>query len=407
MKPPVKPFSNYKWRWATLTCTEGLNEPSVYLGILRAMRTHEGQKPSSPALLQTLRRVEEQTYTSVSLARSGKRNIIRNSGQYWKALDVMAESRQGIELTAFGRSVADGRITPVEFATTIINRLALPNHRIDQRASEWGQLRIKPLQIVLLVLQILADLNQAEGMAQAYITPRELIDITIPLAGEDAPILKHVNAILLFRNGKLDISAWPDCAPGANDKRMVREFLLFLSYYGFCGQPEDANRLDEKYYLASIEVQEISALIEIDTSGLATVDASQQIIDSQLPASIERKRVLTSTLYRPNQARFRANVLSAFSGTCFLTGVQIPAVLEAAHIIPVSSHGTDIISNGLCLRTDVHRLYDSGHLRFSPDGQIHLSESASQKRNYGSLPNTVIFPDFIEMNNIAWRWEYT
>ena len=304
-----------------------------------------GDAPSELALIQTLQRVQAETKTRVNLARSTKRNIVRNSGQYWKALDLMAESRQGIKLTPFGRLVADGQITSVEFATTVINRLTLPNYRIDQKAVEWGELKIKPLQ---LILQVLAELNQTEGSAQAYITPHELIKLTIPLAGENAPITKHVSAILLFRDGELDISKWPDCAPGANDKRMAREFLLFLNYYGFCSLLKDAARSNEKYFLASIEVQEVAYLVEIDTSALGTIDASQRIVDSQLPASIDRKRVITNTLYRPNQARFRADVLTAFHSTCFLTGVKISAVLEAAHIIPVSSHGIDHISNGLC-----------------------------------------------------------
>ncbi len=404
MNPPVKPFPSYKWRWATLTCTEGLNVPSVYLGVLRAMRAHEGSRPSDPALIRMLRRVQAETHTGVNLARSADRNIVRNSGQYWKALDLMAESRQGIELTPFGQSVADGRVTPVEFATTVINRLTLPNRRIDRDAQDWGGLRIKPLQ---LILEILAALNEAEGATQACITPRELIKLTIPLAGENASIAKHVQAVLLFRDGELDISDWPDCAPGANDKRMAREFLLFLTHYGFCSEPVETTRMDEQYFLASIEVQEIVALIEIDTSDVNSLEASQRIIQSQLPASVERKRVLTSTLYRPNQARFRSDVLGAFNGTCFLTGVQVPAVLEAAHIIPVSSQGTDWISNGLCLRTDIHRLYDSGHLRFSPQGQIHLSASAAQQHNYGYLPDAVEYPEFVDVDNIAWRWEYT
>lgn len=34
---PVKPFSNFKWQWACLTCTEGLNDPVVLLGVLQRM----------------------------------------------------------------------------------------------------------------------------------------------------------------------------------------------------------------------------------------------------------------------------------------------------------------------------------------------------------------------------------
>lgn len=352
-----------------------------------------------------LQRIQSETNTSVILAKpNAERNILRNSGQYWKALDLMADSRSGIELTTFGQRVADGQVTPVEFATTTVNRLTLPNDRIDRKAAEWGALKIKPLQ---LILQVLAELNQAEGVEQAYLTPRELISIIIPLAGETAPLAKHVNALILHSEGELDLTDWPNCALEANDNRMAREFLLFLSHYGFTNCRDAANRMDEKHYLELLEVQEVIALAEIDTSTESTVDASKTIVDSGLPATVERKRVLTNILHRPNQAKFREDILAAYAGTCFLTGVQVPAVLEAAHIIPVNSRGTDLVSNGICLRTDIHRLFDSSHLRLSPRGKLHLSDSAAQKHNYGYLPDVIEFPEFIDVANITWRWKYT
>lgn len=403
MNPPAKPFANYKWRWATLTCTEGLNEPTVYLGILRVMHEHEGKRPSDPELVAALQRVEKQTNTNVSLARDAGRNILRNSGQYWKALELMVDSRTGIELTSFGRKVASGQLTSLEFAATAITRLTLPNPHIDkQNLAEWRDLRVKPLQ---LILQIVATLYEKEGELASYITVDELIKIVIPLAGENAPLPKHLEAILLYRDDQLDLTGWPDCAKGANDKRMAREFLLFLDHYGFC-KVVGTKRANEKYYLALDEIEEITILANIDISEIATLETSRQIIKSELTASVERKRVLVKTLERSNQSKFRKDVLNAFNMTCFLTGVQVSAVLEASHIVPVSSRGVDRVSNGLCLRADVHRLYDSGHLRLSPDGQVHLSESAAEQHNYGMLPKRINFPDFIDESNVTWRWQY-
>ena len=168
MKAPQKPFDGYKWRWATVTCTESLNEPPVFLGVLRVLRRFEGMLPSDGQLLQRLRKVESETNTYVKLARDASRNIIRNSGQYWKALDVLEGTSKGIELTEFGKKVADGDITPTEFATTVIKTLELPNRRIDNKSDEWGKLKIKPLQ---LIIDILAKLTSIAGEEMAYITP--------------------------------------------------------------------------------------------------------------------------------------------------------------------------------------------------------------------------------------------
>lgn len=403
MKKPTKPFPNYKWRWATLTCTEGLNEPPVFMGILRALREFEGYRPNDSNLFLLLKKIEEQTRTNVTLARDANRNIIRNSGQYWKAVNVLEDTRPGIKLTKFGRKFADGKITPVEFAFTVINKLELPNNRIEQNAQEWGGLKIKPLQ---LILNILAELNQTQGEAEAYITPFELYRIIIPLAGDKSETVRHVSAIILFRSGELDLADWPNCSPSSNDKRMAREFLLFLYHYGLCTLNPSGSRDDEKYYLSSIEPHEIGELNAIDTADLSLDDAFDKIRKSELPASSERRRVLISALSRPQQAVFRENVLNAFNTTCIVTQITLPSTLEAAHIIPVSSDGADAIDNSLCLRTDIHRLYDSGHLRIKPNGILRLSEKAVREENYGNLPEKIDLPLFVSMDCIEWRWNY-
>lgn len=40
---PRKPFANFKWRWASVQCTEGINDPVVLLGILFRMAKLEGK----------------------------------------------------------------------------------------------------------------------------------------------------------------------------------------------------------------------------------------------------------------------------------------------------------------------------------------------------------------------------
>lgn len=135
MYSPVKPFSEYKWRWAAFQPTEGLNERSVYLGVLRAMRKCEGTRPNSIDFIDALKVVQNQTHTTVNLVRSDSRNIIRNSGQYWTALNLLESTRHGIQLTQFGKAVADGKITPTEFAAIVVKTLELPNRLIENVAS--------------------------------------------------------------------------------------------------------------------------------------------------------------------------------------------------------------------------------------------------------------------------------
>jgi predicted restriction endonuclease len=81
-------------------------------------------------------------------------------------------------------------------------------------------------------------------------------------------------------------------------------------------------------------------------------------------------------------------------------------VLAAAHIIPVKAKGRDVIENGVCLRSDIHMLFDTGHLRIDTSGRIHLSEDAAHENNYSRLPRMVEIPAFVNKDYIDWRWNY-
>ena len=49
-------------------------------------------------------------------------------------------------------------------------------------------------------------------------------------------------------------------------------------------------------------------------------------------------------------------------------------VLEAAHIRPYSQEGDHSFKNGLCLRSDIHRLFDRGYVTVDPDYAFRVSE---------------------------------
>ncbi len=406
IKTPSKPFPNYKWRWAVLTPTESLNDPPVFLGVLRVFSKYQHFAPSSNEIMNALGVVQSETNSTVDLVRTRDRNLVRNSGQYWKALGLLEESHGEIIVSPFGQLLAEGRITQVEFATTIVKTLELPNRKIIEDTSEWDKigLRIKPLELILDILSLIVDKFDAN---EAYITPFELVRIIIPLAGSKALLNEYANALIQHRKGLLDISSWPDCATSSNDKRMAREFLIFLSNYGFCKKTQiGRGNENERYILASISKEEIVELHKIIIEQIELEKVVKQIRFTQIPANVERKRVSREVLERPYQNLFRKNILLAFNYTCIITGVNIDNVLEASHIIPVSEKGSDQIENGLCLRSDIHQLFDSGHLKLLPSGELVLSEMAATKNNYGLLPHQINIPDFINRQHLDWRVKY-
>ena len=81
-----------------------------------------------------------------------------------------------------------------------------------------------------------------------------------------------------------------------------------------------------------------------------------------------REVELIQRLARPGQRAFRLALLTN-DPRCVVTGCDVPAALEAAHIVAVSEGGQDE-ANGLLLRADIHRLYDRGLLTIDQDGIV-------------------------------------
>lgn len=395
--PPVLPFAGFKWRWASGTPTEGLNEPPVYLGVLRAFKKFEGHNPGDLGLLSELAEVEKRTGTSVDLARTPDRNLIRNSGQYWKALGLLESSNPVIRLSALGHRLALGEVTMAEFAATTVATLTLPNPAVQSDSDDWRRygIRIKPLELILAVLAGLFAL----GEKNAFLTKNELIKIVIPLSATARPVADFVDTLLAYRKGRLSIDSWPDCAPAANDHRMAAEFLLFLYNYGYC------IRYESQFALVPQNIGAVTQLLKADLPGDLN-QAASSIGKSGVADVVERERALREVMVRPGQARFRKEILESAGRRCVITATGVAAVLEAAHIVPVKDNGSDRGENGLCMRSDIHALFDSGHLRIEPGGTLHLSETARRDPVYRSLPEEVLIPSYVSKAYLQWRWDY-
>lgn len=406
MRTPNKPFPEYKWRWAVFTPTESLNSPPIFLGILRVLRRNEFSAFSSQQVNDQLRIVQQETNTTVNLVRSPQRNIFRNSGQYWKALGVLDPARPGqIALTRFGRKYADGAISQVEFASTTVKTLVLPNRKIETNLLQWDSigLSIKPLE---LILEIIGTLAAKYGPQEGYLSSDELIDIVIPLAGDFGTLDEYLESIIDVRRGTLNVTTWPNCAPSSNDKRMAKEFLLFLENYGLCKSTYNSTTREKRFYLDSISLDEIRSLKSLSFTQ-TELDRIERIIRrTEIPSNIERKKVVREILDRPQQPNFRKNVLDAYRSTCLVTGARLENVLEAAHIKPAKNSGNDTIQNGLCLRVDIHRLFDSNHLRIKPTGKILITRKAKRPENYPHLPTRIKLPPFVDKDFLDWRMKY-
>ncbi len=88
---------------------------------------------------------------------------------------------------------------------------------------------------------------------------------------------------------------------------------------------------------------------------------------------------------RPGQAGFRIGLTEAYQRRCAITGENILPVLQAAHIQPVHKQGTNDLTNGLLLRSDMHTLYDDGLIGVTPDYTICISERIREEYVNGKI----------------------
>tara|TARA_B110000908_G_scaffold172552_1_gene240713 strand:+ start:3834 stop:5117 length:1284 start_codon:yes stop_codon:yes gene_type:complete len=419
-----KPFPSYRWRWGASTPTESLNIPAVYVGCLKVLYENQGLSPNEQSVFDGLQKVENDlsSLNLPTLAREPERNLFRNSGQYWKVTGLLDSTNNGIQLSELGVAYATGKINQSEFASFTIKTMTLPNPQLEssQCVDDWTEkdLFIKPLELVLALVASLFREDEELG----YLTAEELVNVIIPLSGNKCSLIEMVASIKDFRrNPALFSGAW-SANERANDSRIAREFLLFLNNYDFLGvrDTRDSTKvvrnLTQEFFLFEDQLESICALLELDVSALPSqqtvdensidtaieIDQETQVVDS----ARERKQV--EILSRPSQAKFRREVLKAGGGVCILSGVAIKEALQACHIIPVKNSGSDDKSNGFIIRSDLHTLYDKGHIRISDCGAVSLSEYLKKDLDYScSIPKEVEIPSYVSKDAIRMRNDYS
>lgn len=83
----------------------------------------------------------------------------------------------------------------------------------------------------------------------------------------------------------------------------------------------------------------------------------------------------TPTLVRPRlgQGAFRVVVTDVYDRRCAVSGEKTLPILDAAHIRSYSDGGEHEGSNGLLLRTDIHKLFDLGYVTVDEDRRFVVS----------------------------------
>jgi putative restriction endonuclease len=125
------------------------------------------------------------------------------------------------------------------------------------------------------------------------------------------------------------------------------------------------------------------------------------------------KQYLTNV--RIGQGAFRILVTDAYSRRCTVSGERTLPVLEAAHIKPYSPFGINTTNNGLLLRADLHKLFDSGYITVTDTYNVEISRRIKEEFENGrdyykyhgqkliSLPEKI--PDWPNRDFLKWHNE--
>lgn len=123
---------------------------------------------------------------------------------------------------------------------------------------------------------------------------------------------------------------------------------------------------------------------------------SEQILAQKENTSIENKyqeilfdlkglkgeNVIREVKTRVNQSVFRQMVLTNYTSKCAITGIDIPELLLASHIVPWSKNENERLNpeNGICLSALYDKAFDKGLIGINQNYQVIISANLKKKK---------------------------
>lgn len=98
---------------------------------------------------------------------------------------------------------------------------------------------------------------------------------------------------------------------------------------------------------------------------------------------LKGENVIREVKTRVNQSVFRQMVLSNYETKCAITGIDIPQLLFASHIIPWSQNEKERLNpeNGICFSSLYDKAFDKGLIGISTNHEVILSSELKKKKD--------------------------
>jgi len=113
---------------------------------------------------------------------------------------------------------------------------------------------------------------------------------------------------------------------------------------------------------------------------------------------------MRAILLRRGQDEFRRQLIEIYDEKCVVTGCRIVAILEAAHVRPVSDGGETAAGNGLLLRADIHTLFDLDLLGIDPQRREVVLAPALAESEYANLNGKRVRLEGLQQAYLDERW---
>lgn len=98
--------------------------------------------------------------------------------------------------------------------------------------------------------------------------------------------------------------------------------------------------------------------------------------------NLKGKDILRTVKTRVNQSVFRQMVLSNYDNKCAITGINIPELLLASHIMPWSKNEEHRLNpeNGICFSALYDKAFDKGLIGINTNQEILFSDTIKKKK---------------------------
>jgi hypothetical protein len=102
-------------------------------------------------------------------------------------------------------------------------------------------------------------------------------------------------------------------------------------------------------------------------------------VAEEVPEIAEGRTVTATVQVRVNQVRFRRAVLASYTARCCISGLAVPQLLIASHIVPWSMDAQNRLNpqNGLCLSALHDKAFDVGLITVLPNYTVRVSKALS------------------------------